>query len=447
MQPGSNRHNWIPSTLVGLACIALLVACGAEGLLKAPEVKPNAFLQLKRLSSGDYLLTAKQEGTQPLYLGTRPTNIDWSEPYGYRQGKRTLIVSPGPADRYFVGMLADNGDTLIVSDQRLPLSGSTNFRDIGGIPTRDGRFVRWGQIYRSDRLSALTDEDKRYLESLGLATVYDFRSESEAAEDPDYLPSSAEYINNPILYDRDDTFNVERRIRSGEMSREEANNILVEANRMFSTTVADRFQPFIDCLLENKGPLVFHCTSGKDRTGFAAMLLLSALNVGRDTILHDYLLSNYYRQELNESKVRKLRYAAVIKRNLDIGTITPLMVVDQRYINAAYDAIENKYGTVDRFLAEEYGLTAEKRAQLIDIYTYGPAITVDGEFVPAEPGDLDVPPVGKDTVQVVTDSLRLAAVVTPRDTASTKTVKLTKAASAQVLSAEGTADGTKKDDE
>ncbi len=424
-----------PSAYV-VAFVAAMIfgACNAGSFLQAPEVKPDAFLQLARLSSGDYLLSAKQEGTQPIFLGSRVTNIDWTKPYGYRQGKRTLIMNPGPADRYFLGMLAENGDTLIVSDSRLPLTGSTNFRDIGGIPTRDGRFVRWGQIYRSDRLDALTDEDKRYLESLGLATVYDFRSESEAAAAPAQLPTDVEYLNTPLVFDADDTFNIERRIRNGSMTRDEANNILVEANRMFGTDVAERFQPFIDCLLENKGPLVFHCTSGKDRTGFATMLLLSALNVGRDTILNDYLLSNYYRHELNQSKVKKLRYAAVVKRNLDIATITPLMIVDERYINSAYDAIENKYGTVDRFLEEEYGLTAEKRAELIDIYTYGPAITIDGEFVPAEEGDLEVPatPDSLQSTPPVSSIVPAAA----SDTASAKTIKLTKAEEVQ-LSAEG----------
>ena len=440
MSAGSHFSRLLPPTLVGLVCLLLLLACGRESYLKSPQVKPDAYLQLSRLNTGDYLLTAKQDGTQPIYLGTRVSNINWDKPYGYRQGKRTLIVNPGPADRYFVGMLAGNGDTLIVSEKRLPLAGSNNFRDIGGIPTHDGRYVRWGQIYRSDRLSALTDEDKKYLESLGLATVYDFRSESEAAEAMDYVPPGAEYLNNPILFDADDTFNVERRIRSGEMTREEANDILVQANRMFSTNMAERFQPFVDCLLENKGPMVFHCTSGKDRTGFAAMLLLSALNVGRDTIVNDYLLSNYYRYNMNQSKVKKLRYAAVVKRNLDIGTITPLMVVDERYINAAYDAIENKYGSVDAFLEQEYGLNAEKRAELIDIYTYGPAVVVDGEFVPAEEGDLETPP--QDSTKV--DSTRVKPIdltaVKPAanaaDTLATSgtTAKLSKAEAAEALS-------------
>lgn len=66
------------------------------------------------------------------------------------------------------------------------------------------------------------------------------------------------------------------------------------------------------------------------------------------------------------------------------------MVVDRRYINAAYDAIDEKYGSVEAFLEQEYGLTAEKRAELVDLYTYGPAVVIDGEFVPAEEGDLEV---------------------------------------------------------
>ena len=375
------------------AAVGLATACAPRVELAEPEVSPDAALTLKRQPSGDYVLRADEGGTQPLFIGTRPTNIDWEKPYGLRQGKRTLIANPGEADRYFVGLIADNGDTLIVSDRRIPLQGSNNFRDIGGIPTHDGRFVRWGQIYRSDRLSALTDEDLSYLESLGLRTVYDFRSPEEVEADPDLIPAGTEieYINEPIIFDVEDTTNLRERIIAGEIEPTETKEILVTGNRLFATDMAPRFKPFIDCLLEGKGPIVYHCTSGKDRTGFATMLLLSALNVGRDTIVQDYLLSNYYRYEMNQKRLKPLRYAPVIKRNLDLETIAPLMIVDRRYINAAYDAIEEKYGTVDAFLEAEYGLDAERRAELIDRYTYGPAIMVEDEFVPAEEGDLELP--------------------------------------------------------
>ena len=384
------------TVLVGAAWLLLGAACKPAVTLEAPEVEPDAKLMLTRKASGDYVLRTDEPGSQPLYLGTRPTNIDWDNPIGRRQGRRTLIADPGDADRYFVGMIANTGDTLIVSDKRIPLEGSNNFRDIGGIPTQDGRYLRWGQIYRSDRLSALTKEDLAYLESLGLRTVYDFRSEEEVAKDPDLIPEGQEieYINEPIIFDVEDTTNLRERIVSGEIEAAEANEILVEGNRLFATDMASRFQPFIDCLLEGKGPIVYHCTSGKDRTGFATMLLLAAVNVGRDTIVDDYLLSNYYRYEMNTKRLKRLRYAQIIKRNLDLTTIAPLMIVDRRYINAAFDAIEDKYGTVDAFLEAEYGLTPEKRAELIDRYTYGPPVQVEGEFVPGAEGDL--PPAGTD---------------------------------------------------
>lgn len=387
-------------TRFGVLVLAALLAtvwtgCAEiDGLIKRPEVKPNANLRFERQPNGDYLLLVNEAGTQPIYIGTRASNINWEEPYGTRQGKRTLIQNPGPADRYFVGMLASTGDTLIVSDKRLPLTGSNNFRDIGGIPTRDGRYVRWGQIYRSDRLSALTKEDQAYLASLGLKTVIDFRSPEEIAKDPDRLPEGAEYVNAPIIFDVEDTTQLRERIIGGEITVDEASDVLVEGNRLFATDMAERFQPFIDCVLENKGPLVYHCTSGKDRTGFATMLLLSALNVGRDTIVDDYLLSNYYRYDMNTRRLKRLRYAGIVKPRLDLETLAPLMIVDRRYINAAYDAIEEEYGDVTEFLEDEYGLTPEKRAELIDLYTYGPAVTVDGEFIPDAEGDLDLPEEG-----------------------------------------------------
>ena len=231
--------------------VALALGCGEKITLDAPEVTPDTRISLVRQPDRSYLLKTNEGGVQPIYIGTRPTNIDWSTPYGQRQGRRTVITPPGLADRYFVGMLTDQGDTLIVSDQLIPLSGSNNFRDIGGIPTRDGRYVRWGQIYRSDRLSALTKGDLRYLESLGLQTVYDFRSESEVEEDPNILPSidGLECINEPIYFDVEDTTHIKERILSGEMSEIEAGDILVQGNRLFATDMSQRFKPFIDCLL------------------------------------------------------------------------------------------------------------------------------------------------------------------------------------------------------
>lgn len=365
------------------------MGCAPVVKLAAPEVTPNSKLMLERQKNGDYLLTTNEAGFQPIFIGTRPTNIDWQHPIGYRQGKKTLIANPGKADRYFVGLTTQQGDTLIVSDKRIPLEGSTNFRDIGGIPTRDGRYLRWGQVYRSDRLNALTAKDQQYLESLGLKTIYDFRSESEVAEAPDILPknSNIEYINEPIYFDVEDTARVKERILNGQLSSVEANQILVEGNRLFATDMSQRFRPFIDCMIEAKGPIVYHCTSGKDRTGFATLLLLSALNVGRDTIVEDYLLSNYYRYEMNQSRLKKLRYASIVKRKLNLETIAPLMIVDKRYIDAAYDAIEERYGSVDNFLEEEYGLTPELRALLIEHYTYGPEVDIAGNLVPETKGE------------------------------------------------------------
>ncbi len=381
----------VPASTFAFCCLAVwFAACSPLARLDQPEVTLDTGLDLMRKANGDYVLTSTDGGVQPIYIGTRPVNIDWSEPYGQRQGKKTLISNPGAADRYFVGMTTQGGDTLIVGDRRLALEGANNFRDLGGIPTRDGRYVRWGELFRSDRLSALTPSDEAYLKTLGLKTIYDFRSEAEVAEDPDMLPEGdeVEYIHKPIYFDVEDTSNLKERIVSGEMSAMETEDILVEGNRLFATDMADRFQPFIDCLLDNKGPIVYHCTSGKDRTGFATMLLLSAIDVGRDTIVDDYMLSNYYRYEMNQARLKKIRYASLIKRKLDGKTIAPLMVVDERYINAAYDAIEERYGTVDKFLEVEYGLDEEKRAQLIEAYTYGPAVRIGDEVVPADEGDV-----------------------------------------------------------
>ncbi|NJL12698.1 MAG: tyrosine-protein phosphatase [Microscillaceae bacterium] len=139
---------------------------------------------------------------------------------------------------------------------------------------------------------------------------------------------------------------------------------MIKANRELATRYAPVYADFFSLLLEEKNlPLLFHCTAGKDRTGFAAALLLSALGVCRDWIYADYLASNYFRREENIRIIRKARLVGIPSH-----LITPVMEVRAEYLEAAFEEIEKEYENVENYLHQVMGLNAEKIQRLRELY-------------------------------------------------------------------------------
>lgn len=287
----------------------------------------------------------------------------------------TLVVGDlEPDARYYFDLVGPD-NTLRVSERRLPLEGADNFRDLGGLPAADGKRVRWGLFYRADKLSELTARDLAYLRSLELESVVDLRSEQEIAEAPDVLPQGAggepvDYVHLPIYNEAEDTADIKGQILAGTFGREDADNLLVEVNRLLASSEAYRFEPFMDLIRDPaRVPVAYHCTSGKDRTGFATFLILHTLGVDSALVFDDYLMSNHYRFDRNRRNLRKVNLAQYVKP-VDPEVLKPLMLVDPRYLRAAVDEIEAQYGTVDSFLLTQYGITDTIRAKLRERYLY-----------------------------------------------------------------------------
>ncbi|MCD8264868.1 MAG: tyrosine-protein phosphatase [Tannerellaceae bacterium] len=244
----------------------------------------------------------------------------------------------------------------ILAERHLPMRGGYNFRDLGGIRNKEGKYVKWGKLFRSDEMKDLTKEDVIYLNSIPLVTVVDFRSGEEIEESPDVLPDSvrAHYIlsitpgNLGELSMQDIT----------SLSAEQSIGIMEAINRQFVTDPAciDQYKQFFS-LLQNEENLLllFHCTAGKDRTGIAAYLFLTCLNVEEKDILNDYLSSNMYLQD---------KYGAYIKQ---YPALAPLLEVKPEYLKAGIEAIRQNYGTTSHFL-ENYLMVDLKKMR--DIYLY-----------------------------------------------------------------------------
>jgi protein-tyrosine phosphatase len=184
----------------------------------------------------------------------------------------------------------DDGQSL---PRVVALQGCSNLRDLGGYRAADGRTVRFGRVYRSASLAGLTEADLPIFGGIGIRTVCDLRGEHEAARAPSRLPAAGapEVVRLPI----------EPRVGASlrdllareEATGEDVHGLLRAAYAAYATDHLPRYRALFDLLLrEERLPLLFHCSAGKDRTGFGAALLLTALGVPREAVIADYLATN-----------------------------------------------------------------------------------------------------------------------------------------------------------
>jgi protein-tyrosine phosphatase len=224
-------------------------------------------------------------------------------------------------------------EMIACADNRiLPLEGALNARDLGGYASADGNHVKWGMIFRTGDLKELTDTDLNYLNQIQIKTIIDFRDSSEVASAPDKVPVSV--VNQ--FYLPIQPGNV---VDLNEITPEVAPHILVDVNKMLVSDFQPEYKAFFQLLMnENNAPLLFHCSAGKDRTGFASALFLASLGVDTETIIQDYLLSKKYVEE---------KYSDFVVEN---PVFEPLMTVKREYIEAALDLIDKEYGGMGNYL-------------------------------------------------------------------------------------------------
>jgi len=241
-------------------------------------------------------------------------------------------------------------------DQRvLRLQGASNFRDLGGYATPQGHRVRWGRIFRSDHLGHLTAEDEALLAALGVQRVLDFRGEQERTAVPNRLATARQHalgIEPTVVQRLQDLAAAGQRL-----SEAVAVELMKELYRALVNDQAHRYAEFFEHLLDTDTPLVFHCTAGKDRTGFAAALTLQALGVPREVVLQDYLLTNALYQP-----------PPLPHTNTPHEALAVLWRVQTEFLEAAYEALDADHGGVDRYLEQRLGVTETARKALAQKY-------------------------------------------------------------------------------
>jgi protein-tyrosine phosphatase len=266
-------------------------------------------------------------------------------------------------------MLAGVSDTP-TTDETVPrelarLASADNFRDVAGTgagyPVAGGGRVRRGVFFRSNELQ-LTAADAGTLSELGITRIHDLRGRMEIEAHPDVDVPGATWHHVEVS-------GIPMELVSGLEDSDAAERVMRQVYDAFVRAADARasYAALLTDLATGPLPQLFHCTAGKDRTGWAAALLLEIAGVDRSTILDDYLLTN------TVSSATRRKYLALIGEHLGadkVAVYEPTMVVEASYLQTGYDAVTELYGSVDGYLRDGLGLdddlVARLRSRLVD---------------------------------------------------------------------------------
>ena len=241
--------------------------------------------------------------------------------------------------------------------QGIAIAAVPNLRDLGGWPTRGGGRVRWGLLYRSTDLSRLAGADMAAFAALGICSVYDLRTEAERAARPDRVPPGTKHVVVDVLAGSVDAapaqlLKVEADPKAAEALLGGGKGLALFAAGYreivsLPSAGAAYHRLFSDLTREEHRPALFHCTTGKDRTGWAAAALLTLLGVPDDVVMQEYLLTNVELLPAEQPLLDRFRALGG-----DPDVLTPVVAVAPEYLEAARDAMRTEFGTIEAYFAE-----------------------------------------------------------------------------------------------
>ncbi len=269
----------------------------------------------------------------------------------------------------FMLLTATACQTVETPTESTSLQGARNFRDIGGYITDDGRRVKTGLLFRSDNLGSLTRVDFERLDELGVRQVIDMRAEVERNDAPNLWPQPVQanvtVSEITVLYPRLDPRESRRKILTWDVEDEYFHELMVEANRSLAVDFTGQWAEIFRGFLSRDGlPAVVHCVEGKDRTGFIVAVVLRTLGVPEETVMADYLRSN----DRLEARINRLSVFVYLGTLFQVtpDQIRPLLEVRREYLEAAFQAIDEQYGSFENYLKKGLGLSNRELAQLRD---------------------------------------------------------------------------------
>ena len=336
------------------------------------EYQPDEDFLVSRLRSGEYEIDSNQLSPQEIltiHYSTQPDDFSENRKSIEAIPPKTTIKGLSPKVRfYFFIQSTDQSPGRILSERQIKLDGAGNFRDLGGYQNKDGLYVKWGKIYRSDKLSSLSSRDYRYLKMLQIHTIYDFRGPEEIKAHPTRFPDFFQPKLNPLpIYDPRRTMrDLLKLLRTSNPQTFSGETYMIEGYQMFTEQFIGQYKLLFDELLMNdEGSVLYHCTGGKDRTGLATALILFLLDVPWETIYQDYLTSNYYRLAENKRHIRLGRLYGIAP-----AILIPILEVRKIYLDTALQTILESYGTLENFMQEKLGIGVQEKNLLKEKYLY-----------------------------------------------------------------------------
>jgi protein-tyrosine phosphatase len=295
-------------------------------------------------------------GAVELAIGRTPESIDHEHPVtSVEDGSRITLTDLGPGRHYVSVAPVGGGSAVVGAERMLRLDGAGNFRDLGGYRTVDGRWTRWGRVFRSDALHRLSTADQVVVGRLRLRVVYDLRTEEERTRAPSALPAE---LRRELLTVGGDAAHV---TALGDLFSPggpdgSPDDFLVRAYQGMVANDAPTFGRLLRGLATTHGvPALFHCTAGKDRTGMGAALLLSALGVDERTVLDDYALSQAW---LTERRMARLR-PRFTELGMTEDRIHSVLGAPRHAMATALHALRERHGSIESYLVNQGGVTPD----------------------------------------------------------------------------------------
>jgi protein-tyrosine phosphatase len=262
--------------------------------------------------------------------------------------------------------------TLNLPDRHISLEGQSNFRDIGGYMTSDGRSIKWMKVFRSGRLSGLSGADVGRLDELGIKTVVNFLTADEIkADGPGRLPEGVSEIRLSMEAGNmnDLTHIVNEARQTGDFSAVSP-EVNPDIHRILITEGRENYAELLKIVSKPENwPIVFHCSHGIHRTGTATAILLSALGVPWKTIREDYLLSNKYRHNEVGPRLEQLKKTYADNRGIpaeevDTTNMEAFYIIQGEYIDASLEQAIRDYGSMEAYISDGLGISDEEIVKL-----------------------------------------------------------------------------------
>jgi protein-tyrosine phosphatase len=340
--------------------IPFWVACSSD----APQIRAVCDNNQAGIYTVKWELSPMKSGKVKILESKNPDNFDQAVPVNEKniaEGFSTIVRKD--EQRRFFKLIFNNKCTSIIGERHIITDKIENLRDLGGYYKNKTKQVQWGKIYRSGTLCCSSNKDKTILDSLHLQTIIDLRNSPELGGDcPLYEISHVKTISlhkMPVkmLYDK---------IIAGQMMK---GDVLVSLQDMYAQIIEEdttSLRKIFDFLVDGKNyPLLFYCGLGKDYSGIVSMLILGALDIDREQIFNDYMLSNQY-IDFQKLAIHPTDFEEESKQE----ALTTLLRANERVFDFVYDKIERDYGSIPNYLETKLHFAGKKREKLAEILLY-----------------------------------------------------------------------------